>query len=112
MSVIAKFVKIMVSITKLNRFGRALSIGYLIVALLFVLLGIFVDRYWLLAIMFLSVPTVISGGWLFWFEFLLPKGVFSPDGVIFVNIGIHIVLNVLILYFVGYFFSWVLRRQP
>jgi hypothetical protein len=71
-----------------------------------ILLGIGSDRYLLLAINFLSIITALSGGWLFWFDFLFPEELFSPDVKIFLNIFIHIIGKVLILYAVG---SWISR---
>jgi hypothetical protein len=96
-------------LTRLNPIGRSLVLYYLGFVVAVVLLGLLVDRYWLLALNFLSILTLISGGWLFWFDFLFPRSLFGPDAMIFLNICIHIVANVFILSGLGYVFSRFVR---
>lgn len=96
----------------LNRFGLALCLIYLVLCAILIFLGILSNPYWYLAINFLSIPTLLLEGhflnfgvWIFLLN-ILPSG----DALIFVNIFLHILLNLLILYLIGHILTAAVRR--
>lgn len=97
---------------KLNRFGLTLCSLYLVLCAGLIFLAIVSNPYWYLAINFLSVPTLLLEGrflnfgvWTFLLN-VLPNG----SALIFINIFLHIVLNVVILYLFGCFLTFGARR--
>jgi hypothetical protein len=88
--------------------GKILSALYLVFCFLMVFLSLADNSWWILGINLISIPTIVSGGLLISYchLFYLLMGWSSelPIGkyYFYVDLVIHIVLNLLILNLVGY----------
>jgi cation transport ATPase len=84
-------------------FAKVLSLGYLGICMILLMLGIFQNPYWMAIPMFVSIPTIVSFGFLLSFTYWLSldKAIVSSDVLIFIDISIHVLLNLLILRTLG-----------
>jgi hypothetical protein len=93
-------------------FAKICSFGYLAICFVLLLLGSLQNPYWMAVLLFFSIPTIISFGLLFSFTYWLSldKLINSSDALIFIDLGIHIILNFLILWFLGRLIGKVIYR--
>jgi hypothetical protein len=95
-----------------NYIGKILTSVYLSLSVVLVLLSIFINPYWLFVIIFisfLSIPTIVLGGFPAWFGFLFPEN-FNADAVIYINVLIHIIVNSYVLYIIGFGINKIATR--
>lgn len=92
--------------------SKVLPFGYLFICLTFILLGKIDSPYWMTIPMFISIPTLLSLGLFLNIASLLflDKLITDSDTFIFVNIGIHIFVNVAILYYLGNWLDRVITK--